>query len=92
MLAKDIFDPDIGALKEKATRHEPYLIVQNYIEIPKELVTSQRNVTSSIHAIKINGVAFLISVPRNLQYRTAPYVKNQTPKVYCDALSEVFRI
>jgi hypothetical protein len=42
--------------------------------------------------MEVNRLLFLTSVSRNLQYRTAQYVKNQTPTVSCDASSEVVRI
>jgi hypothetical protein len=79
MLAKNIFSPDVGALKVKTTCQKPFPVVQNYIEILKELTTSQSNVTLSIDAFKVNGLVFLTSMSRNLQYRAAQFVKNQTP-------------
>jgi hypothetical protein len=64
MLAETIFGPDIGALKGKTTRCKPTSVVHNYIEIPKELITSQSNATLCIDVIKVNGLVLLISESR----------------------------
>ena len=91
-IAESIFGKDIGAIKGKTTRRKPAPVVSDYIEIPKELISAQREVTLCMDAMKVNGLAFLTTVCRNLQYRTAQYVKHQTAEVYRDVLGEIFRI
>jgi len=66
--------------------------VNDYIEIPKELIQAQREVTLCMDGMKVNGQSFLTTISRNIMYRTAQWVKNQTAEVYRDALIQVFRV
>jgi hypothetical protein len=42
--------------------------------------------------MKVNGQSFLTKFSRNIIYRTAQWVKNQTAEVYRDALIQVFHV
>ena len=54
-IAEKIFGPDIGTLKGKTTRRAPAPVVDDYIEIPDELIAAQRNVTLCADGMKVNG-------------------------------------
>jgi hypothetical protein len=91
-LAQKIFGEDVGALKGKSTRRKPVPVVQDTIEIPRELVDAQRAVVLCIDGLSVNGLSFLTTISRNLYYRTAQYVKQPTVTCYREALQHVFRI
>ena len=92
IMAEQIFGTDIGRIKGKTTRRKPAPVVDDYIEIPKKLISTKREVTLCMDGMKVNGLAFLTTVSRNLQYRTAQFVKHQTPGVYREVLQEIFRV
>ncbi|KAI2501816.1 Reverse transcriptase (RNA-dependent DNA polymerase) [Fragilaria crotonensis] len=80
-IAKKIFGPDIGAFKGKGTQRKLAPVVNDYIEIPKELITAQLELTLLCihHGMKVNGLAFLTTVSCHIQYRmTAQYIKAQS--------------
>jgi hypothetical protein len=88
-IAEQIFGPDIGQLKGK---QQPMPVVSDRIEIPQELIVSQKEVTLSMDGMKVNGLAFLTTISHNIYYRTAQWISHQTPAVYNDALVQVLRV
>ncbi|KAL7577185.1 hypothetical protein ACA910_003520 [Epithemia clementina (nom. ined.)] len=91
-LAEQIFGPDIGSLKGKSTRQRPTPIVNDYIEIPSELILQHEDVQLCIDTMFINGLPFLTTISRQIMYRTACYLQQQSMDHYWSALKDVFRI
>jgi hypothetical protein len=76
-IAQQIFGTDIGLLKGKTTRKKLLTVINNYIELPKELFTKQQNIVLCINGIKVNGLMFLTTNLKNLYYRTAQYIESK---------------
>jgi hypothetical protein len=70
----------------------PAPVVDDYIEIPKELTDAQHDVTLCLDGMKINGLPFLTTISKNIYYRTAQYITRQNAETYKEAISEVIRI
>ncbi|KAL7556597.1 hypothetical protein ACA910_003488 [Epithemia clementina (nom. ined.)] len=91
-LADQIFGPDIGSLKGKLIRKRPTPIVNDYIEIPSELIRQHEDVQLCINTMFINGLPFLTTTSRHIMYRTACYLQQQSMDHYWSALQDIFRI
>ena len=91
-IAEKIFGQDVGSLKGKSTRTKPAPPVQNYIEIPPELLKAQENVTLCIDGMWVNGLQFLTTVSNNIKYRTATYLPNKKMETYKLQLKDIAKL
>jgi hypothetical protein len=85
-IAKEIFGPDIGLLTSKTTRRKPMPVVNDYIKIPPELTNKQQDVTLCINGMKVNSLTFLITISKNICYRTAQFIVSKLISLYKEAL------
>ena len=91
-IAYRIFGPDVAALKGKTTRQRPTPIVNDVVDIPRELLTSQQNVELCIDTMFINSVPFLATISKHLMYRTCTFLPSKKIADYKTALTKVIRI
>jgi hypothetical protein len=91
-IAEKIFGPDLATLKGKTTRRAPVPVIENRIEIPRELITTQYSVTLCLDGMKVNDISFLTTISKNLMYRTARYIQRPLASVYRKCLQQVLRI
>eukprot|EP00957_Ditylum_brightwellii_P088834 6764916-Ditylum_brightwellii.AAC.1 len=63
-------------------------VMNNKIEIPKELITVQQNVTISMDRLSVNGLKFLTTVMHDIFYRTVQYVTSPITSIYTKCVDE----
>ena len=68
--AEKIYRPSIYSMKGKTTRAKPKVVVNDTIDIPKELITKNYYIDICIDIIYVNGLAFLSSIDKQIKYRT----------------------
>ena len=64
--AKLIFGPDVTSLEGKSVRHKPDSVVTNYVDIPREILESLKELEVSTDIMFINKLIFLVSISRGL--------------------------
>ena len=91
-LMKKIFGPNVGTIKGKTTRRRPTPVIEDLIDIPRELKMAQQKVTVAIDGMTVNSLKFLTSIALNLYYRTAQYLRNSTASDLKDVIAEIFQV
>ena len=68
--AKLIFGPDITSLKGEPVRRKPASVVTDYVENPREIFESCKELEVSTDVMFINKLPFLVSMSRRLKFTT----------------------
>jgi hypothetical protein len=63
-IAEKIFGPDVATLKGKMTHRPPIPIIEDRIEVPRELITTQYSVTLCLDGMKVNDISFLTTISK----------------------------
>ena len=90
-IAENVYGPSIAALKGKTTRRTPNPVINDYIEVPQELVAKHKEVELSIDTLYVNGMPFLATISKDIKFRTCQWLEHKTMKVYRSVLQNVFR-
>ena len=75
--AEKIYGPSIYSMKGKTTRAKPKVVVNDTIDIPKELITKNYYIDLCIDIIYVNGLAFLSSIDKQIKFRTIFFISDR---------------
>ena len=78
--ACSIFGPDLASVRGKTVRHAPAPVVGDYVAVPKGVVEINKMVTLAADVFFVNGIAFLLTVSRNIKFITAEHVATHIAK------------
>ena len=73
-----IYGKNIHDLKGKTTRSKPKEVVTNYMEIPKIILESNKNITLSIDIMYVKKIPFLNTISRYGKFTTVEAIQRQT--------------
>ena len=68
--AEKIYGLSMASLKGKSTSIKTRLSINYYINIPRDIYKNNSNIELFIEAVYINGVAFILSLYRQVKYRS----------------------
>jgi hypothetical protein len=60
--ANKIFGPDLATLKGNTLRITPPPVMTYYVQIQKEIIYLNRNITLAIDIMFVNGLPFMVSI------------------------------
>ncbi len=89
--AEKIYGPDIYAIKGKSTRSAPKPVVNNLIEIPKELITKNYKLDLCIDVVYVCGIPFLTGIDKQIKYRSVVYLDGRESIDFYKAINAILR-
>jgi hypothetical protein len=73
-----IFGPDLASIRGKTVQRTPAPVVADYVAVPCALVEQNKVVTLAADVFFVDGMAFLITVLRQIKFITAEHVQVRT--------------
>ena len=68
--ARAIFGPDLASVRGKTVRRKPKSIVEQYVAVPKELVSRHKFISIAADVFLVDGIALLLTVAIKLKFLT----------------------
>ena len=90
-VAEAIFGPDEGILKGKTIYKPGSPIKAETVTLPPHIMNFYKDVVISADIMKINGIAFFMSISRNLLFGTAERISNNQVPTLQTSLKQIHR-
>jgi hypothetical protein len=68
--ANKIFGPNVASLKGKTVRATQDPVLTEYVQIPREIVDLNKNVTITADIMFVGGIGFMITSSRGIKFTT----------------------
>ena len=69
--ALNIFGKDLASVRGKTVRWAPAPVAGDYVAVPKGIIDKNKSVTLAAAVFFVDGIAFLLTVSRNIKFITA---------------------
>ena len=76
--AHKIFGPDLANIRGKTIHRRPEHVSMEMVDIPRQILENQSNVTLSADIMFVNCVPFLVLLSRNINLTTIEHVPHRT--------------
>ena len=89
-ISEKIFGPDVYAIKGKSVRKKPKVVVNDYIEIPKDLIKAHKGIVLCADIMFIDQVGFLVTMSKYIKFITIRYIKDRKKETLLEAMDDAF--
>jgi hypothetical protein len=90
--AHKLFGPDIATLKGKTVRRTPAGVMTEYAEIPKKIISLNKNVTLAVDIMFVCGLPFVVSISRKIKFTTVEYLPGRKQPILIKSLRKILRL
>ena len=77
------------SLKGKSARRKPASVVTEYIEIPREILKSRKELEVLTDIMFINKLPFLVSIIQRLKFTTIEYLSSKNEIVLVTSINKI---
>ena len=81
----------MSALKGKTVHGKPTMVASDCIKTPKEIADLNKTVFLTADIFFVNGIPFLISLSRKIDYTGVSHLKGRTSAIIFDAFKAIFK-
>ena len=89
-ISEKIFGPDVYAIKGKSVRKKPKVVVNDYIEIPRELIQAHKGIILCADIMFIDQVGFLVTMSKHIKFITIRYIPDRKKDTLLEAFDATF--
>ncbi|KMZ58833.1 hypothetical protein ZOSMA_7339G00010, partial [Zostera marina] len=89
-VAEKIWGKNIAALKGKTVRQKPEPVKEDYIEVPKELLSLHKSVFLTADIFFVNGIPFLLALSRKITFTSLYHLANRTIERVFEAFKKLY--
>jgi dimeric dUTPase (all-alpha-NTP-PPase superfamily) len=76
--AHKLFADDIATLMGNTVRNTQDPVMADYVEIPKDILDLNKDVTMAADVMFVNGLLFVTTISRKIKFTTIEYVTNRS--------------
>jgi hypothetical protein len=90
--ANKLFGPDLATLKGNTVVITPPPVVTDYVQIPKDIMSLNRNVTLVIDIMFVNGLPFMVSIYRKIKSTTVKYLHGRNQNHLVKSIRKIINL
>jgi hypothetical protein len=90
--ARSIFGPDLASVRGKTVQRMPAPVVGDYVAVPKGVIERNKTVTLAADVFFVDGIAFLLTVSRNIKLISTEHVASHTAKSLSKHMDRVIQV
>ena len=90
--ARAIFGPDLASVRGKTVLRKPKSRVEEYVALPKELVSRHKFISMAADVFFVNVIAFLIKVAIKLKFVTVEHTPVRSAKSLVKHIKRVLQV
>jgi hypothetical protein len=90
--ARNIFGKDLASVRGKTVQWAPAPVVGDYVSVPNGVIEKNKTVMMAANVFFVDGIAFLLTVSRNIKFITAKHVATRTAKSLSKHLDRVIQV
>jgi hypothetical protein len=87
-----ILGKDLGSVQGKIARLRPDAVTTDYLEIPPDVMSLHQDVTIAVDIMHIDGMQFLITTSRNIQFTTVDRLESKEWRSLMTSLEKVISL